>query len=1004
MLPQQTIWAIQGSEKTKPSSGRDLINRSAIPVVLQGVEDLANVIHDKTSVSLFTIEHKIKTKTIVKPNTTSSFEKQNFNLPTHIHMIDMERKDAFTHLTIKEGSSVDGEEHVINLSDYGLTVPDLPPEDPAKIVTWLRRTLGVQTSHAMVMSRSWSNIEGRKPGRFHVYLWFNTPMTSTQFKKGLQERLVKEQTYYLLTAKNVEQSTPFHPWVDISAGDARHSFEYNQSDDRDFHIPVVRDGKPLDTKKWLASAFKNQIKPVKQFTPEVTKRISELRKIPTPHRSKDTSHHVVQADLVRALKGAPVYETANLNTPVFDSFEDVPYNYKGNVVDPWEGHTDGRTFIANRKITNHSTGEYCFLPDHQEMWTPQPKEEDEKPYIQIFKGEDKLDISPFLDQLPNKLTLLNPPPKVGKTYQSLTNIPIGLLTPFPGGIIFIVPTYALVADIEKDPTYKKHKVKCMYAKDEAERSNREWDKAINTITSTGKYVMTHDKFMGEVHGSTIRLEDFLIIIDEYHYLLQGDGGSMQAKFERTDVPHKNRWFREFLHEATHLSILLMSATCLPEWVMIPHLVHLKTDFGMQATMYTTRVPDYSTIYGGVNSSLTIKESKPELNTLAQSVIDNGGNSAVVQAGLREDTSHEGTHIFSTSAGLAGVSYSQLFDGAVVHNDTSHNFGAMGVCQAALRIRSYCDYIVLKIAYDHFREEEVTVPPFDHLQYVARNKTRGVTKELLHLVDYFDTDDMMKRVIYIDADGHVEVDESGLIAFYLYRLEKAQKANFEMMRESVGEFGVDLVDLHSLDDDLTRTQVKEENEAALAATGLIRTSQNFKRFKEMVQASVTFDQVGWLITQDHIEDSNGPIRISKPEELLRSKLKTMMDENKAVKVLTIGTTHYDLTEEVQVQSITKPSVRQNLKRHQHAHALGYYEGLDKYMEEGQSYHNKNLVTKMNKAIPRHAPYTFKEDHILDHLKRVAKFDHDKVTNMTHIQMLRLFDDDLITVKKYRPQIT
>jgi len=60
--------------------------------------------------------------------------------------------------------------------------------------------------------------------------------------------------------------------------------------------------------------------------------------------------------------------------------------------------------------------------------------------------------------------------------------------------------------------------------------------------------------------------------------------------------------------------------------------------------------------------------------------------------------------------------------------------------------------------------------------------------------------------------------------------------------------------------------------------------------------------------------------------------------------------------------------------------------------------------MNKAIPRHAPYTFKEDHILDHLKRVAKFDHDKVTNMTHIQMLRLFDDDLITVKKYRPQIT
>jgi len=964
----------QNQGDKKPDTNYGLIAKNTS---ITTAEDLAEIIHSSETLILRT---KPQATTLMEEfridvgSSPHALSKANIPTTTKLHMIDIEISKSLEYVEI---ITPGGETLYRELTNTNQQVPPVPTIP--KLVTWLRKVLKVETKHFLVISRSWSAMT-KGVDRYHAYVAFSEPITSDEFVHGLRLKIQGEQMYQGITAAGLY--VEHHPWIDDDPLATKLSLEYHNSDDFEYHVPVVREGQPIGKRGWVSPAKHpslNTNPPVRTFTKEDYDWVVSNRNGSKTFGSQDLNT-LSEAKLMKQygqlLLDSPV--VSKNGEELYKSFGELPTSFKKNITCPIEGVAGGRVWVAGRIVHFFGLGFKIPIPEQ----------------LKFVKKDvpttTRLDLTPYIEDLHNNISFLKAPPGKGKTWQVIHNIPHGLMTKYPKGIVYLVPVYTLLHDLKAD--YPQ--INVMFSKEEAARlgvDHKRWDEA---YMEGGVNVMTYDKFAGENQDAYMDMAGILLACDEVHTILQVQEKNLQSVMKSNKL-NKNRWYRRLFkdYKTLGLTVLMFTATALPEWFLLEDLQVIDVKFPIETRLHASRVPQHFKIYGEL-SSLTIMQDKSSINHMSELREGQGRRTQLNYSKHNEDKIDGPVDIFTTSSGLAGVSYTQEFNGALIYNNTSNNFGAIGLSQGALRIRNHGNdpHLAVMIANTHFRDEYK--PPQDISWYynIARWRAEGVGGQYnLELMNFFDLDPLLKQVIYYDENGELIIDEAAVIAYYIAQLEIAQRSNFELMAEYMEDFGIELVDDFSHHNDRSSAQLKALNDKSLAEVGLTKTSENFKQFRELVRSIATEDVLAYYLdVEEPIELGESIITIGKPEKMFQEVVKRHDDFGS----IAVDGKKRELTEAANVRTKTDSGYHLRMKRHATAHALGYYESVDPYFKVGDVYNRSVVVKKMNASLPTLKPHSFEEDRILDHLNKFCIYDYDKTNGTLVILHMRLFEDEEI----------
>ncbi len=995
-LPPQTVFIIYGKDNKKPTA---FFNREGQNFIVKSLQELNELISNPEILSIIPYEHTYhpSKRFKISAGTNRSLEARNFVAESHLAYIDIERKEALDSYTIQPRKSISGETHTLYTKDYDLQIsPDqikLPPGSLAEVATFLRRVMRIQKRHAYLIVPSWSHVDelyspsGRdvRLRKYHGWWWNDKAITHAEHRRGLTARLLTEQTYEVTNAMASLIVEPIHPWVDNLTGSARHVFNYPYT--ASLHLQVdylLNEGSTVSSIRWANPEESIKSKALASIPMYNEKLREDIRDSRVDGRDlklfpKGTKHHIISAYLSSFLLTQSVY--SKRGKIIFDKFSDIPDDFKGNITDPWTGENDGRCWVKDRVIYNFQSGTKTPIPEALKFLN----REDPQPANNKY-----LNLKPYYKDLKGRVSFLLAPPNRGKTYQAHL-IPKGLLTSYPGGIVYLVPDYALLRSLYKD--YPEDNP--IYSKQECEKTHtlhRKFDDAYDTNKVN---IMTYDMWAGVNINYAMDTSSMLIICDEAHDLLKlSTGEKREASLQRA------AWYQSYLEKAelNNRSVLLMTATAEPSWFMIDKLQVLKISFPAVTTLHFELLPDYDKLFQPDKSCFIVKQSKPFIEEWAE-MFDNLGYSTLLRySGHYPEVEDPSAPLIrlSTSSGTAGSSYPGEHTGTLIHNNTGQNFGAIGLAQACLRVREQNEdtYNTVKIAFNHFRNtEDYYMPTIDELYNYLLKRSKGLTSPDFDVIKFFDLDPSLQATLQLGEGGDLYLEKADVRGLWIDKLEKRMREDFDLMAFYLEKFGVNAVDNFSINQELSELEVRKQDEDNLYIVGLEKRSANYKRFKICTQRVTHPAIYSDITTAQEWEDEEGHIKIGRPEKRLQKELisKDPVDcgLNKELK-----TQHA-------IQSIVNPAFRTKLILHIKATAL--YPLVDHYFEVGKSYSKKAILRKLDQIFPIKKPHSFEEEKTLKYLTRLLSYLYDRKSGMLTVVSLRILDDDDLYINKETPSI-
>lgn len=900
----------------------------------------------------------------------------NFIPESYVQCIDIDIPKSLSIVTSHEGDI---------LLDEGDDVPKM--KSASQLSTWLRRTLGIQASHGVLITYSHSTMAYKKehdelPDRIsaHCYVVFDAPLDTKEFTSALEIRCRKDQWYRGMTATGKLKES--HPWADFATNSAK---VFNEWTGEDSPVALFRGGEPLSATGWMRTSRvkPNVNEPINIYTETQHEQVRAIHKRFMAEQAANNPHH----NATRSYKDGESFE---FDEPIYKN--NVFICYASEMADkfPKSINVDSKSDPTNQSGHMWYTGVEAnlfidFAHGENTRHGVKPKEcrrtinYTGTRYIKdLFESEVK--------PREHKVSLMIAKPDSGKTYAVLHR-DVSMFSPYNGGIL-LVPTLALAQKVSQEYPHVKH----------MESGTTKWEELDDYVWG----VMTYNKFYGHMMKGS-KASGKLVVMDEIHTRLRE---SSELNRYMADV-YQGR------EDTGAAELLLVTATIEPETLMIEDLPIYKFETDHWTDVYSVRVTPYREL-GDADRAFLFMDNKSELGVLTSWLRDMGrrainlhGKNLITADGLKTNISatieQDYDFICSTSVMREGYSLTAKYDLVMLNNATAHSAGSQDIAQALMRVRNFEGEAFLKIANTHFREvkKRPNLSVFMNLAKAAFNGTRLDYE----LIKYFKSDAFITASNFLSEEGVIKIDPLGIISYYNTKVADFEKSSFEGMSDGLARSNINLVDLHSIDNDLSPEEIKiiEAEDRGESNASYLERKENIKTYKKECREAITKKELENLI--DNAPD------IPELNHFTKKLMSTEYTETVMWDGAPGGTAY--LNERHVTLSRASSSFLDTIHRHDRAVVQGIYEKAVEYVTTGVRYNNTQLVRKLDAMLKSNKAY--KKENIrkaLDLFCEYVMFDRegnpqDKYSgNVVAYEIIRIgliLPEMLIPINRSRPRL-
>lgn len=843
---------------------------------------------------------------------------------SNIHCIDIDIPRALTAIFKIDP---DTDEELSRPLAYAADVPRMRSANQAN--TWMRNVLGIRSNHGVLITYSHSTMkrileeydtipeDGVKTRRqaqpvldrvsMHIYLAFDQPLTDKDFIKGLQARCMKDQMW--LGLYGVGAPVLKHPWADFNTSSAKLFNEYTGPENS---VALFREGKVLSTKGWIDTKLIKSLatEPKQVYSQEDMEWRDQITERQLRKRQKDGYTGHVYKSGEAFTWDQPIYKNGKKVGVAADFLTNkkLPTNLD-SVNDP---DSQNGEMYYNRKLE-------IFIDFAHGANTIHPIQ---MPTNDIdYTGRKYIPFTDYVKPREHNISLIIADPGSGKTYAALHQ-DVSLFSVYNGGI-FLVPTHALALNIEGSYKHVKY----------LRSSEDKWD----DMEQYAWTVMTYDKFYGHIAAGD-RCGGWLVVMDEIHTRLQS-------------VSETNRWVQQVIRGQIDIQaaeIQLMTATIEPETLLIKDLPVFKFITEEKTILSAIRSIPYEKLRSA-NRAFVMMDDRSNI-TIGSAWASDIGKKSIPLYGKNlqlADSSityvdsaieQENDFIFATSVLREGYSLTEDYDIVILNNATSLSQGAQGIAQGIKRVRSHCPNLYIKIANTHFREPRVR-PSLNNFVQLAKYAGSVLDYET---IKYFRTDRLITSTNFINNKGEVEIDPLGAIVYYNELLAAYEKSSFEAMSERLLDFGIQLMDEYSYDDDLTLEEIREVEAAERGEDNelYLQHIEQEQDFRRRCKEAVTKKELEVLI--------NEPTDLPYIKQLQLKMLNT--DYIETISMQNVPGGKAELKEKYVVQSRAIPQVVVRIRMHERAIAYKIYERAASYFDLNTQYTISQVLRKLDSFIP------------------------------------------------------